>query len=246
MITPAPRTAGTSRSTFPARSSSSFPGADHLAYSGDVGALLDEIEDFLTGRRRGSRIAYSRRLSSRTLSIRRRGWPLCTTPTGAPTSTLTTRVLRASIARFEGRVVNTTGDGFVAAFEVPTQALRCARAMVATGFGLRVGVHTGECERRNDDLAGLAVHVRRTSQRSQNRARSSSRGTVRDLVSGSGLQVRRPRSPRTQGHPGIMATLRARTKNAGVSVEARFVLGAFRLTCVTEHRRVGLHRAWCR
>ena len=97
-------------------------------------------------------------------------------------------VLRASIARVEGRVVNTTGDGFVAAFEFPTQALRCAEAMVATGFGLRVGVHTGECERRNDDLAGLAVHVAARVAAIAEPGEILLSRTVRDLVSGSGLQ----------------------------------------------------------
>ena len=165
-----------------------LPGADHLAYSGDAGALLDEIEDFLTGRRRGSpdrvlaTIVFTDIVDStaRVAEMHDAEWRAHLDAHDA--------ALRASIARFEGRVVNTTGDGFVAAFESPTQALRCAEAMVATGFGLRVGVHTGECERRNDDLAGLAVHVAARVAAIAEPGEILLSRTVRDLVSGSGLQ----------------------------------------------------------
>jgi class 3 adenylate cyclase len=73
------------------------------------------------------------------------------------------RVVRQQLARFGGREVKTTGDGFLVAFDGPGRAMRCAKAMTAAtaaiGVPIRVGIHTGECEVRGDDLAGVAVHV---------------------------------------------------------------------------------------
>jgi class 3 adenylate cyclase len=66
-------------------------------------------------------------------------------------------IVRAEHARYGGREVNTTGDGFVVSFDSPTQAVSCGRAIVdaaaAAQVPVRVGAHTGECERRGDDLA---------------------------------------------------------------------------------------------
>ena len=72
-------------------------------------------------------------------------------------------LVRSELGRWRGREVKQLGDGFFAAFEGPARAIRCAQA-IADGvrqFGLeiRAGVHTGECERRGDDLAGMAVHI---------------------------------------------------------------------------------------
>lgn len=72
-------------------------------------------------------------------------------------------VVREQLARFGGREVKTTGDGFLVAFDGPGRAMRCAKAMTAAsaaiGLPIRIGIHTGECEVRGDDLAGIAVHV---------------------------------------------------------------------------------------
>ena len=105
----------------------------------------------------------------------------------------TTRSCGPSWRRYGGREVNTTGDGFVAAFDSPTQAVRCARARSsrprrAAGFAVRAGVHTGECERRGDDLAGLAVHIAAGSPRRPAPGEVLVSRTVRDLVAGSDLQ----------------------------------------------------------
>ena len=88
--------------------------------------------------------------------------------------------------------VNTTGDGFVGAFESPTQAVRAGQAIVAaaasSGVALRVGIHTGECERRGDDLAGLTVHIAaRVATLAASGEVLVSR-TVRDLAGGSDLR----------------------------------------------------------
>jgi class 3 adenylate cyclase len=73
------------------------------------------------------------------------------------------RVIRVAVHRFGGTGVVTTGDGLVATFDSPSSALRCGWEIVAATARLdivvRVGVHTGECIRRGDDVAGIAVHT---------------------------------------------------------------------------------------
>jgi class 3 adenylate cyclase len=101
-------------------------------------------------------------------------------------------IVRSELLRYAGREVNTTGDGFVAAFDSPTQAVRCAHAIVtasaAQDIAVRAGVHTGECERRGDDLAGLTVHIAaRVATLAASGEVLVSR-TVRDLVTGSELR----------------------------------------------------------
>jgi adenylate/guanylate cyclase family protein len=72
-------------------------------------------------------------------------------------------VVRAQLNRFRGREVNTTGDGFLAMFDGPQRAIRCAMAIrdavQALGIQVRAGLHTGECELRGNDIGGIAVHI---------------------------------------------------------------------------------------
>jgi class 3 adenylate cyclase len=72
-------------------------------------------------------------------------------------------VIRSQLARFRGREVNTSGDGFLAMFDGPQRAIRCAMsirdAVQALGIEVRAGLHTGECEIRGDDIGGIAVHI---------------------------------------------------------------------------------------
>jgi class 3 adenylate cyclase len=72
-------------------------------------------------------------------------------------------VVRSQLARFRGREVNTSGDGFLAMFDGPQRAIRCAMAIRdavrALGIEVRAGLHTGECEVRGDDIGGIAVHI---------------------------------------------------------------------------------------
>jgi class 3 adenylate cyclase len=101
------------------------------------------------------------------------------------------RLFRNTLHRQRGREVNTTGDGFVASFDGPARAIRCAKTLVETakglGFEIRAGVHTGECELRGEDVGGIAVHVaaRVMSEAGPSEVLVSS--TVRDLVAGSGI-----------------------------------------------------------
>ncbi len=116
--------------------------------------------------------------------------------------------VRQQISRFGGRAINTTGDGFLAAFDYPSTAIRCGQAILAAsrdlGLPLRVGLHTGECKDRGDDLEGIAVHI---AARVCAMARASEvlvTRTVRDLVFGTDIQfVERDREYELKGVPGL-------------------------------------------
>jgi class 3 adenylate cyclase len=101
-------------------------------------------------------------------------------------------VVRAQLNRFRGREVNTSGDGFLAMFDGPQRAIRCAMAIRdavrALGIQVRAGLHTGECEVRGDDIGGIGVHIgaRVSALAGPNDVLVSS--TLRDLVIGSGLE----------------------------------------------------------
>jgi class 3 adenylate cyclase len=100
-------------------------------------------------------------------------------------------VVRSQLARFRGREVSTSGDSFLATFDGPQRAIRCAMAIrdavQALGIEVRAGLHTGECEIRGDDIGGIAVHIgaRVSALAGPNDVLVSS--TLRDLVIGSGL-----------------------------------------------------------
>lgn len=101
-------------------------------------------------------------------------------------------VVRREIARFRGREIKSTGDGFLVTFDGPARAIRCAIALCdgvrQLGIEIRAGLHTGECEMIADDVGGVAVH---TAARVLSLAEPSEvlvSGTVRDLVAGPGLR----------------------------------------------------------
>jgi class 3 adenylate cyclase/pimeloyl-ACP methyl ester carboxylesterase len=115
-------------------------------------------------------------------------------------------VVRAQLVRFRGREVNTSGDGFLAMFDGPQRAIRCATAIrdaVQTlGIEVRAGLHTGECEVRGDDIGGIAVHIgaRVSALAGPNDVLVSS--TLRDLVIGSGLEFEERGVYELKGVPG--------------------------------------------
>jgi class 3 adenylate cyclase len=115
-------------------------------------------------------------------------------------------VVRAQLARFRGREVNTSGDGFLAIFDGPQRAIRCAMsirdAVQALGIEVRAGLHTGECEVRGDDIGGIAVHIgaRVSALAGANDVLVSS--TLRDLVIGSGLEFEERGAHELKGVPG--------------------------------------------
>jgi class 3 adenylate cyclase/alpha-beta hydrolase superfamily lysophospholipase len=101
-------------------------------------------------------------------------------------------LVRAELARFGGREVDTTGDGFFATFDGPARALRCAAAIVEAvrtiGLEIRAGVHTGEVTRRGDGYAGMGVHIGARVMAVAGASEVVTTSTVRDLVIGSGLE----------------------------------------------------------
>jgi class 3 adenylate cyclase len=115
-------------------------------------------------------------------------------------------VVRSQLARFRGREVNTSGDGFLAMFDGPQRAIRCAMAIrdavQALGIQVRAGLHTGECEIRGDDIGGIGVHIgaRVSALAGPNDVLVSS--TLRDLVIGSGLEFEDRGTHQLKGVPG--------------------------------------------
>ena len=115
-------------------------------------------------------------------------------------------VVRSQLSRFRGREVNTSGDGFLAMFDGPQRAIRCAMAIrdavQALGIQVRAGLHTGECEIRGDDIGGIAVHIgaRVSALAGPNDVLVSN--TLRDLVIGSGLEFEERGTHELKGVPG--------------------------------------------
>jgi class 3 adenylate cyclase len=115
-------------------------------------------------------------------------------------------VVRSQLVRFRGREVNTSGDGFLAMFDGPQRAIRCAMsirdAVQAIGIEVRAGLHTGECEVRGDDIGGIGVHIgaRVSALAGPNDVLVSS--TLRDLVIGSGLEFEERGAHELKGVPG--------------------------------------------
>ncbi len=166
-----------------------LPGADDVAFSGDSDALADEIEEFLTGRRSGSADRVLTTLlftdivdsTTRASALGDHAWRAELDAHDA--------AVRVQLARFGGREVNTTGDGFVAVFDAPTVALECGRQLAEhAGMPVRVGVHLGECERRGDDVAGLAVHIAARVAACAGPGEVLASRTVRDAVVGSAVR----------------------------------------------------------
>ncbi len=115
-------------------------------------------------------------------------------------------LVRVQLNRFRGREVNRTGDGFLAMFDGPQRAIRCAMsirdAVQSLGIEVRAGLHTGECEVRGDDIGGIAVHIgaRVSALAGPNDVLVSS--TLRDLVIGSGLEFEDRGAHQLKGVPG--------------------------------------------
>jgi len=102
------------------------------------------------------------------------------------------RAVRDQLRRFRGREIKTTGDGFHACFDGPGRAIACATSITqaahALGIEVRAGMHTGECEVRGDDLAGLAVHLAARIGSLAGPGEVLVSTTVKDLVAGSGIE----------------------------------------------------------
>lgn len=168
-------------------------GEDHIPWI-DADQIVDEVEEFLTGVRRGpepDRVLATVLLtdivgsSEHATEIGDRRWRELLEAHHA--------LVRAELARWRGREVDTAGDGFLATFDGPARAIRCACAirdgLHALGLEIRAGLHTGECEIISGKVGGIAVH---TAARVAARAAPGEvlvSGTVRDLIAGSGIEL---------------------------------------------------------
>jgi class 3 adenylate cyclase len=99
--------------------------------------------------------------------------------------------VRRALERFGGREVKSTGDGFLATFDGPARAIRCAQELITAagprGIRIRAGLHTGECEVMGDDIAGIAVHIAARVSAEAGPDEVLVSRTVKDLVAGSGI-----------------------------------------------------------
>jgi pimeloyl-ACP methyl ester carboxylesterase len=168
-------------------------GADHLPSVGNSDAILDEIEEFLTGVRQP--IEHNRVLATimftDIVSSTERAHELGDHKWLELLDQHNTLV-RKELARYRGVEVDTTGDGFFATFDGPARAIRCALAISddvqRLGIQVRAGLHTGECELMANKVGGIAVHIgaRVMAHSRANEVLVSS--TVKDLVAGSGIK----------------------------------------------------------
>ena len=182
-------------------------GGDNMFSLGDSDGLLGEIEEFLTGtrhEREPDRMLATVMFTDIVDSTRRaaemgdRGWRFLLERHDA--------LFRQALERHRGREVKRTGDGFLATFDGPARAIRCAasvaEAMGTLGLEVRAGLHTGELEVMDGDLGGLAVHIasRVMSAAAPNEVLVS--GTVKDLVVGSGIDFEDRGERELRGVPG--------------------------------------------
>jgi class 3 adenylate cyclase len=169
-----------------------FPGGDHLPWF-DPDRTIAEIREFLTGSREPEEpdrvlatLVFTDVVGSTELATRlgdRRWRDLLETHHAA---------VRAELARYRGREVDTAGDGFLAVFDGPARAIRAARAIVdavqAVGLEIRAGIHTGEIEQLpSGDIRGIAVHVGARVAAAAGAGEVLVSSSVRDLVAGSGF-----------------------------------------------------------
>jgi class 3 adenylate cyclase/pimeloyl-ACP methyl ester carboxylesterase len=116
------------------------------------------------------------------------------------------RATRTQLPRFGGREIKNMGDGFLISFDGPARAIRCAQAISeaanALGIDIRAGLHTGECERRGDDLGGLAVHIAARINALAGPGEVLVSSTVKDLVIGSGIEFAEYGEHALRGVPG--------------------------------------------
>ena len=167
-------------------------GDDHLPWVGDQDAVLDEVEECLTGIRRGPALdrVLATVLFTDIVDSTKKAAELGDTKWKGLLHAHDERV-RTELARFRGVEVKTTGDGFLATFDGPARAVGCAHAIVDgvrnLGIEIRAGCHTGEVELLDGDLGGIAVHIGARVAALAGAGEVLVSSTVKDLVVGSGL-----------------------------------------------------------
>jgi pimeloyl-ACP methyl ester carboxylesterase len=184
-----------------------LPGRDHLPFAGDLDVVLDEVEEFLVGSRGTpeseralATILFTDIVGSteKAAELGDRGWRQLLERHDA--------AVRRQLSLHRGREVKTMGDGFLATFDGPARAIRCAAAVreEVTGLGIdvRAGIHTGEVELIGEDVGGMAVNIGARIGSLADGGEVLVSSTVRELVVGSGLEFADRGVQRLKGAPG--------------------------------------------
>ncbi len=190
------------------------PGADYGLAVGDVDVVIDEIEEFVTGTRPThdvdrvlATVLFTDIVEStkRAAELGDHGWR---TMLDAHEE-----LAQREVSAHGGVIADFTGDGLVATFDGPARAVRCALALRdrvhAIGVKLRAGVHTGEIERRGEDVAGIGVHIAARVMALAAGDEVLVSRTVKDLVAGSGLRFHERGSHELKGVPETWQLFRA-------------------------------------
>ena len=185
-----------------------LPGRDSLVFAGDVEPMLDALEELVTGTRR-SRSTTQRMLATvlftdivdstrRAAELGDRRWSELLADHH--------RLVRDQLARYGGREVKTLGDGFLATFDGPARAVRCALAIKHSshdaGLVIRAGLHIGECDQSGGDVTGIAVHIAARVMGHAGAGDVVVSRTVVDLVAGSQLEFDPRGTHDLKGVPG--------------------------------------------
>jgi pimeloyl-ACP methyl ester carboxylesterase len=182
-------------------------GTDHVPWGDNSEVILDEIEEFLTGVRHSpeydrvlATVLFTDIVGSTDEAVRLgdRRW--------SDLLDCHHTLVRREVARFRGREIGTAGDGFLAAFDGPARAVRCACAISddvrSLGIEVRAGLHTGECEIMGDHLGGIAVHIGARVAALARPGEVLVSATVKDLVAGSALSFQDRGMYSLKGVPG--------------------------------------------
>jgi len=167
-------------------------GEDHLPWVGHQDAVIDEVQEFLTGARA---IPESNRVlatvlftdivgsTERAALMGDRAWQELLDSHHA--------LVRKELAQFRGREIKTVGDAFITTFDGPARAMRCACAIRdsvgSIGVEIRAGLHTGEIEITDLDIGGIAVHIAARIMSAAQPGEILVSSTVKDLSVGSGI-----------------------------------------------------------
>ena len=182
-------------------------GEDHWPWVGDPDEVCDHVEEFLTGHRSApvsdrilATVMFTDIVGSteRASELGDRRWRELLDEHE--------RLTREQLERHQGREVKTTGDGVLATFDGPARAIRCATSIASAtdrlGLPVRVGLHTGECERRNGDIGGIAVHIGARVMAEAGPSEVLVSRTVKDLTVGSDIAFEERGAHRLKGVPG--------------------------------------------
>jgi class 3 adenylate cyclase len=186
-----------------------LPGCDTYPFqAGDSAAVLDQVEEFLTGAR-PTAVTRDRVLATvlmtdivdstgRAAALGDAAWRELRGDHD--------RIVREHLVRFRGREIDHAGDGFLATFDGPARAVTCAarltQALRGLDLSIRAGIHTGEVEVLGSGITGLGVHIAARVMAHADAGRTLVSGTVRDLVAGSGIGFAERGAHELKGVPG--------------------------------------------